>query len=184
MFIDTASIVYARVNTITCPECPMLVWRSIAVVTLLSCASIAQAAPVTVGLLGGPGVRELATRLQSSSAVLPAMGPEAVSKARPKLVLFVVNAPDGPMPANREALAFMKQTGIRNVAIVFTETTKIFDPELFGLLIKEVVDLMKQQGFAADQAPIFLDSEAVKTDPALKVGKGLKALQDFIGKAG
>jgi len=148
-------------------------------------ALVAQPAPVAVGLLGGESVRALATRLEASrpGAVRAIQGIDAVGKAKPKLVLFVVNAPDGPMPANREALKFMSQAGIKDFAIVFTGTMQIHDPESFGLIVGEVVDLVKQAGLPGDQVPVFLDSDTIKTDPKLKLRKGIASLQEYIEKS-
>ena len=72
---------------------------------------------------------------------------------------------------------------LTNFAIVFTGTTEIHDPELFGLIVAEVVELVTKAGLPGDQAPIFLDSESVGTDPTLKVRKGIKALQEYIEKS-
>src|SRR5262245_15632950 len=139
--------------------------------------------PATVGLLGGASMRALAGRLEATpGSVRIAQGIDAVRQAKPPLVLFVVNAPDGPMPANREALQFMSQAGIRNFAIVFTETEKIHDPELFGLIVSEVVDVIRKAGLPGDQAPVFLDSDTIKTSPKLTVRKGVRALREFIEK--
>src|SRR5262245_7830227 len=137
----------------------------------LGCATSAQS-PVTVGLLGGTSIRGLATRLEAPGSVRTAQGIDAVRQAKPRLVLFVVSAPDGPTPANREALQFMSQAGIKNFAIVFTDADKVHDPELFGLIVNEVVDLVKKAGLPGDQAPVFLDSDAIKTNPKLRVSKG------------
>jgi hypothetical protein len=40
----------------------------------------------------------------------------------------------------------------------------------------------EKNGLPGEQAPVFLDSETIKTDPKLNVKKGIKALQEYIEK--
>lgn len=159
-------------------------WHWVALLALLAGMVDAHAA-TSVGFLGADSSAALVERLEdvAPGEIRAVSGVAAVRKAQPPIILLVVNAPDGPMHALDEPLRYMSSAGIKRFAIVFTETTKINDPELFGLIVAEVVEKVNAAKLPGSQATVFLDSERVKTDPGLKVQKGLKALAQYLRKS-
>jgi translation elongation factor EF-Tu-like GTPase len=150
--------------------------------TLITMATISEASAATVGLLGADTMKTLAAKLDASAPGKArfAHGIDAVRRAKPSVVLLVVNAPEGPMPVHDEAIKFMSQTGVKQFAIVFTGAKEIHDPEIFELIIGEVVDKVNAAGLRGSTAPVFLDSDTVRLPANVKARQGSKALNEYL----
>ena len=84
--------------------------------------------------------------------------------------ILVVSAADGPMPQTREHILLAKQVGVPYIAVFLNKVDQLDDPELLELVEMEVRELLSDNDFDGDNAPIITGS-ALK---ALEEGDGTR----------
>ena len=84
--------------------------------------------------------------------------------------ILVVSAADGPMPQTREHILLAKQVGVPYIAVFLNKVDQLDDLELLELVEMEVRELLSDNDFDGDNAPIITGS-ALK---ALEEGDGTR----------
>ena len=84
--------------------------------------------------------------------------------------ILVVSAADGPMPQTREHILLAKQVGVPHIVVFLNKEDQVDDPELLELVEMEVRELLNDNDFDGDNAPVVAGS-ALK---ALEEGDGTK----------
>jgi hypothetical protein len=159
----------------------MTIPRALVFLSLLSLTATAQASAIDVGLIGDETVASLAARLDAAApgSWHFVQGADAVARSKPALVLYVVNSVYGPQRVHRDAVNVLAKAKLTRLVIVFTETSKMHDPELLELEIKENVEVLNTAGIAGTP-PVAVDLESFRADPKLKVIKGVQGLSEYM----
>ncbi|GAA2010562.1 elongation factor Tu [Brevibacterium samyangense] len=98
--------------------------------------------------------------------------------------ILVVAATDGPMPQTREHVLLARQVGVPAILVALNKADMVEDEELLDLVEMEVRELLSDQEFDGDNAPVVRvsalkalegDAEWVKTVEEL-----MDAVDDFI----
>ncbi|AMP20320.1 elongation factor Tu [endosymbiont 'TC1' of Trimyema compressum] len=84
--------------------------------------------------------------------------------------ILVVSAADGPMPQTREHILLAKQVGVPYIVVFLNKEDQVDDPELLELVEMEVRELLSDNDFDGDNAPVVTGS-ALK---ALEEGDGTR----------
>src|SRR6187549_2506559 len=87
--------------------------------------------------------------------------------------ILVVAATDGPMPQTREHVLLARQVGVPYIIVALNKTDMVDDEELLELVELEVRELLSEQEFDGDNAPVVRVS-------ALKALEGDAAWQDKV----
>lgn len=91
--------------------------------------------------------------------------------------ILVVAATDGPMPQTREHVLLARQVGVPYIVVALNKSDMIDDEDLFDLVEMEVRELLSDQEFPGDDAPVVRVS-------ALKALEGdeqwVKSVQDLM----
>ncbi|WP_333023551.1 elongation factor Tu [Wolbachia endosymbiont of Pentidionis agamae] len=87
-----------------------------------------------------------------------------VGAAQMDAAILVVSGVDGPMPQTREHVLLARQVGIKHI-VVYINKADAADPEMLDLVEMEIRELLIQNGFPGDEAPVI-------------IGSALKALDD------
>src|SRR5436190_15008504 len=87
--------------------------------------------------------------------------------------ILVVAATDGPMPQTREHVLLARQVGVPYIIVALNKTDMVEDEELLELVELEVRELLTEQEFDGDNAPVVRVS-------ALKALEGDEAWQDKV----
>jgi elongation factor Tu len=85
--------------------------------------------------------------------------------ARADGAILVVSAADGPMPQTREHVLLARRVGVPAPVVFLNKTDMVDDPDLLGLVEREVRELLKSCGFPGDDVPVVR-------------GSALRALED------
>ena len=72
--------------------------------------------------------------------------------------IIVVAATDGAMAQTKEHLLLAKQVGVPCVIVFINKTDQVDDPELVELVEEEMRDLLNENGFDGDNAPVICGS--------------------------
>ncbi len=83
--------------------------------------------------------------------------------------ILVVSAADGPMPQTLEHIQHARQVGVHRIAVFLNKGDMIDDPELLDLIELEVRELLSQNAFSGDDAPVIRGS-ALKALAARSAG--------------
>ena len=100
--------------------------------------------------------------------------------------IWVVSAPDGPMPQTREHILLARQVGVPAIVVYMNKVDQVDDPELLELVEMEIRDLLSSYGFPGDEIPIVKGSAlAVLEDGDAKIGHDsiielMNAVDDYI----
>ena len=98
--------------------------------------------------------------------------------------ILVVSAADGPMPQTREHVLLARQVGVPKIVVFLNKVDLIDDPELLDLVELEVRELLTQNGFDGEGAPVIrgMAVKALNGDPAGTEGilKLYEALDTYI----
>ena len=70
-------------------------------------------------------------------------------------VILVVSAADGPMPQTLEHIQHARQAGVERVVVFLNKSDMVDDKELLDLIEMEVRELLSQNGFSGDDAPVI-----------------------------
>ena len=91
--------------------------------------------------------------------------------------ILVVAATDGPMPQTREHVLLARQVGVPYIVVALNKSDMIDDEDLFDLVEMEVRELLSDQEFPGDDAPVVRVSalKALEGDP-----KWVKSVQDLM----
>ena len=68
--------------------------------------------------------------------------------------ILVVAATDGPMPQTREHVLLARQVGVPYIIVALNKTDMVEDEELLELVELEVRELLSEQEFDGDNAPV------------------------------
>ncbi len=69
--------------------------------------------------------------------------------------ILVVSAADGPMPQTREHILLARQVGVPAIVVFLNKVDLVDDPDLLELVEMEVRDLLNNNEFDGDNAPII-----------------------------
>ncbi|HJH12289.1 elongation factor Tu [Brevibacterium sp. HMSC08F02] len=91
--------------------------------------------------------------------------------------ILVVAATDGPMPQTREHVLLARQVGVPYIVVALNKSDMIDDEDLFDLVEMEVRELLSDQEFPGDDAPVVRVSalKALEGDP-----EWVKSVQDLM----
>lgn len=91
--------------------------------------------------------------------------------------ILVVAATDGPMPQTREHVLLARQVGVPYIVVALNKSDMIDDEDLFDLVEMEVRELLSDQEFPGDDAPVVRVSalKALEGDE-----KWVKSVQDLM----
>ena len=87
--------------------------------------------------------------------------------------ILVVSANDGPMPQTKEHILLARQVGVPQILVFMNKCDMVDDEELLELVEMDVRDLLSEQGFDGDNAPVIRGSalKAMEGDDS-DMGKG------------
>lgn len=98
--------------------------------------------------------------------------------------ILVVAATDGPMAQTREHVLLARQVGVPTLLVALNKSDMVDDEEMLELVEEEVRDLLNDQGFDGDNAPVIQVSalKALEGDEkwAGKVAELMEAVDTFI----
>ena len=91
--------------------------------------------------------------------------------------ILVVAATDGPMAQTREHVLLARQVGVPYLLVALNKSDMVDDEELLDLVEMEVRELLSDQGFDGDNAPVVRVSalKALEGDP-----KWVKSVEDLM----
>ncbi len=89
--------------------------------------------------------------------------------------ILVVAATDGPMPQTREHILLAHQVGVPYIVVFLNKCDMVDDEELIDLVEMEVRELLSDNGFDGDNAPVIRGS-------ALKGGEGDPTWEPKLGE--
>lgn len=109
-----------------------------------------------------PGIDVSRTEYESSQRVYEHIDAPAdlipntiTSAAQFDGVILVVSAADGPMPQTLEHIQHARQAGVQRVVVFLNKGDMVDDKELLDLIEMEVRELLSQNGFSGDDAPVI-----------------------------
>jgi elongation factor Tu len=90
--------------------------------------------------------------------------------------ILVVSGTDGPMPQTREHILLSRQVGVPRIIVFLNKVDMVEDTELLDLVEMEVRELLSNQEFDGDNAPIVRGSglqalEQMQKDPKTQRGQ-------------
>ncbi|OKL48256.1 translation elongation factor Tu [Boudabousia liubingyangii] len=98
--------------------------------------------------------------------------------------ILVVAATDGPMAQTREHVLLAKQVGVPYLLVALNKADMVDDPDMLELVEEEVRDLLNDQGFDGDNAPVVQVSalKALEGDAewAAKVAELMEAVDENV----
>ena len=98
--------------------------------------------------------------------------------------ILVVAATDGPMPQTREHVLLARQVGVPYLLVALNKSDMVDDEELLDLVEMEVRELLADQGFDGDNAPVVRVSalKALEGDPewVAKVEELMEAVDENV----
>ncbi|GAA1820158.1 elongation factor Tu [Nesterenkonia flava] len=91
--------------------------------------------------------------------------------------ILVVAATDGPMAQTREHVLLARQVGVPKLLVALNKSDMVDDEELLDLVEMEVRELLSDQGFDGDDAPVIRTSglKALEGDP-----QWVKSVEDLM----
>jgi len=86
-------------------------------------------------------------------------------------LILIVSVADGTSKQNHDDVRLARQVGVSSIVVFLNKADMVDDRELLGVVELEARDLLKQCGFAGDEAPVI-------------VGSALKALEGDVSEIG
>ncbi len=78
--------------------------------------------------------------------------------------ILVVAGTDGPMPQTREHILLAKQVNVPRIVVFLNKCDMVDDADMLDLVEEEIRDLLTQNGFDGDNAPIIRGSALKATE--------------------
>jgi elongation factor Tu len=101
--------------------------------------------------------------------------------------IIVVAATDGVMPQTREHILLAKQVGVPKIIVFLNKCDMVDDEELLMLVEEEVRELLTNNGFDGENAPVIkgsalkaLEASSIDDEWAQKVMELVNALDEYI----
>ncbi|REF37320.1 elongation factor Tu [Thermasporomyces composti] len=98
--------------------------------------------------------------------------------------ILVVAATDGPMPQTREHVLLARQVGVPYIVVALNKADMVDDEEILELVELEVRELLNEQEFPGDEAPVVRVSalKALEGDPewAEKIMELMNAVDEAV----
>ncbi|MER3483222.1 MAG: elongation factor Tu [Meiothermus sp.] len=96
--------------------------------------------------------------------------------------ILVVAGTDGPMPQTREHVLLAHQVGVPYILVFLNKTDMVDDPELLDLVEMEVRELLSNQDFDGDNAPIIRGSGLQALEQMQKNPKTQRGENEWVDK--
>ena len=98
--------------------------------------------------------------------------------------ILVVSATDGPMPQTREHILLARQLGVPHFVVFLNKCDMVDDEELIDLVEMEVRELLSENGYDGDDAPVIRGSalKALEGQPEWeeKVLELMNAVDEYV----
>ncbi|MHB8263010.1 MAG: elongation factor Tu [Acidimicrobiales bacterium] len=94
--------------------------------------------------------------------------------------ILVVSAPDGPMPQTREHVLLARQVGVPYIVVALNKVDMMDDPELLDLVELEVRELLNNNEFPGDDAPVIRISALKALEGDEEAKKGIIELMEAV----
>jgi len=96
-----------------------------------------------------------------------------VRAQRAKYAVIVINAPDGPMPLDREHILLAQAAGVPYASILLANVDLVDDGELLELIEMESRELLSKYDYPGDDAIFFYDAKPPGLERPVQNTKGL-----------
>ena len=94
--------------------------------------------------------------------------------------ILVVAASDGPMPQTREHVLLARQVGVPYIVVALNKSDMVDDDEIIELVEMEVRELLSEQDFPGDDAPVVKVSALKALEGDEKWGQAVLDLLDAV----
>src|SRR3989344_4544687 len=94
--------------------------------------------------------------------------------------IWVVSAPDGPMPQTREHILLARQVGLPYIVVFLNKVDMVDDPELIDLVESEVRELLKKYDYPGDTVPVIRGSALKALEAGSPDDEAIKPVLDLM----
>ncbi|MFC4335782.1 elongation factor Tu [Salininema proteolyticum] len=97
--------------------------------------------------------------------------------------ILVVSAADGPMPQTREHVLLARQVGVPYIVVALNKADMVDDEEILELVEMEVRELLSEQEFPGDDAPVIQVSALKALEGDEKWGNAVAELMSAVDES-